>query len=115
GGYGILISGSQKGAAAPGQAKFDEVPDGNHIEANRVYNNEDDGVRIKGAANTAIVRNAIYDNGQRTPALFCNIVIDGVGQSSVASRTTIAGNNLMGSQLAFQIGIGPSAVDTKVE
>ena len=115
GGYGILISGAQRGAAAPGEPKLDETPDRNEVAGNHVYDNQDDGVRIKGAANTSVVGNLICDNGQRTAAVFSNVFVDGVGASATANGTTIAGNNLMGSRLAYQIGIGPSAVNTKVE
>lgn len=114
GGYGIVIAGSKKGTPEPGQPKMDEAPNLNEIRGNQVYNNQDDGIRIKGATNTSIIGNSVSDNGQRTLAGFRNVYITDVGGQTNGSNTIVAYNNLMSSQLAYQIGIGLGVANTKI-
>src|SRR5207247_4436531 len=65
GGFGIVISGSVQGNGTPGTPKFDETPNNNEISGNSVYNNKEEGIRIKGATNTLIKSNNAHDNGQK--------------------------------------------------
>jgi parallel beta-helix repeat protein len=106
GGYGILIEGTQQGTADPGQPQLDETPNYNELIGNRVFSNQDHGIRLNGATNTIVRGNFCYENGQRTAATFVNIHIVRVGGSSSGNSNIIQGNACVGAQVSYQIEIG---------
>jgi len=111
-GNGAYISGGKVGLV--GSPKIDEKPTFNWILDNDVYQNQDDGVRIKGATNTRIQGNQGYENGQRTANTFRNLYITIVGGAVNAATTLVRNNIFTGTQPKYQIEIGSSVSGTEV-
>jgi parallel beta-helix repeat protein len=115
GGFGICITGTQQGTPAAGQPKLDETPVYNQVVGNWVYENKNDGIRVKGATNTSIKNNFCYENGKRTANTYSNILVTRVGGTSTGNSNLVSGNVGVGATPNSQLHIGALATGTIVE
>jgi hypothetical protein len=112
-GTGSSFPVSKKAPPRPAKPKLDETPDRNEIRSNHIHDNQDDGVRIKGARTressaigfptTASGRRDILQRRCRR------------GRRKRTADGTVISATTSGKRPAYQIPNRPGRVDTKVE